>query len=107
MKYYLILALLLFVYMSLWFLISLIKKRNDVADVAWGLGFVLMAWTSFYLSGASGQRELMVCLLVSIWGLRLAWHIYGRNKGKPEDYRYQKWRKEWGKSSYLRSYLQV
>ena len=107
MTYYLILALLLFAYMSLWFLISLVKKRNDVADVAWGLGFVLLAWVSFYLSGATGQRELMVCLLVSTWGLRLAWHIYGRNKGKAEDYRYQKWRKEWGKSFYLRSYLQV
>jgi steroid 5-alpha reductase family enzyme len=105
--YYLILALLLFAYMSLWFVISLVKKRNDVADVAWGLGFVLLAWVSLYLSGASGQRELMVCLLVSIWGLRLAWHIYGRNTGKAEDYRYQKWRKEWGKSFYLRSYLQV
>jgi len=93
--------------MSLWFVISLIKKRNDVADVAWGLGFVLLAWASFYLSGARGGRELTVCLLVSIWGLRLASHIYGRNKGKPEDYRYQKWRIDWGKSFYLRSYLQV
>ncbi len=107
MKYYLILALLLFMYMSLWYAISLIKKRNDVADVAWGLGFVLMAWASFYLSGTTGKRELTICLLVSIWGLRLGWHIYGRNKGKAEDYRYQKWRKEWGKSFYLRSYLQV
>ena len=53
MNYYLVLALLLFAYMSLWFVISLIKKRNDVADVAWGLGFVLMAWTSFFLAGSS------------------------------------------------------
>ena len=107
MKYFLTLALLLFVYMSLWFVISLIKKRNDVADVAWGLGFVLLAWVSFYLGDASGERALMVCLLVSIWGVRLAWHIYWRNRGKPEDYRYQQWRIEWGKWFYLRSYLQV
>ena len=33
MNYYLTLALLLLAYMSLWFVISLIKKRNDVADV--------------------------------------------------------------------------
>jgi steroid 5-alpha reductase family enzyme len=93
--------------MSLWFIISLLKKRNDVADIAWGLGFVLLAWASFYLSGAGGQRELLVCLLVSIWGLRLALYIYRRNKGKPEDYRYQKWRRDWGEWFYLRSYLQV
>lgn len=107
MSYYLVLVLILFGYMSLWFLFSLFKKRNDVADVAWGLGFVLLAWVSFYLSGASGARELIVSLLVSVWGLRLAWHIYKRNKGKLEDYRYQKWRIDWGRWFYLRSYFQV
>lgn len=95
-------------YMSLWFLVSLLKKRNDVADVAWGLGFVLMAWTSFLLAGESaGLRELLVCTLVSVWGIRLAWHIHHRNKGKAEDYRYLAWRQEWGKWFYLRSYVQV
>lgn len=93
--------------MSLWFVFSLIKKRNDVADVAWGLGFVLMAWVSFYISDNSSVRGLLVGLLVSIWGLRLAWHIYARNKGKAEDYRYLAWRKEWGKWFYPRSYVQV
>ncbi|MEI6345793.1 MAG: DUF1295 domain-containing protein [bacterium] len=107
MNYYLTLALLLFVYMSLWFVVSLVKKRNDVADVAWGLGFVLMTWTSFFLAGNSSVRGMLVGILVSIWGVRLAWHIHARNKGKTEDYRYLAWRKEWGKWFYLRSYLQV
>ena len=107
MNYFLTLSLVLFIYMSLWFVVSLIKKRNDVADVAWGLGFVLMAWTSFLLSGDSGVRGLLVGMLVSVWGLRLAWHIHVRNKGKAEDYRYLAWRKEWGKWFYLRSYFQV
>ena len=43
MSYYTTLALILLGYMTLWFLVSLVKKRNDVADVAWGLGFVLLA----------------------------------------------------------------
>lgn len=107
MSYYVSLALVLFVYMSLWFMVSLLKKRNDVADVAWGLGFVLMAWTSFLLAENFDWRILLVCSLVSIWGLRLAWHIHKRNKHKTEDYRYLAWRKEWGKYFYLRSYLQV
>lgn len=107
MGYFLTLILILFVYMSLWFVFSLIKKRNDVADVAWGLGFVLITWASFFLSNDSGVRGLLVDFLVSIWGLRLAWHIHARNKGKAEDYRYLAWRKELGKWFYLRSYLQV
>lgn len=107
MNYFATLALLLFIYMSFWFVVSLIKKRNDVADVAWGLGFVLMTWMSFVLSDNSGTRGLLVGILVSIWGLRLAWHIHARNKGKAEDYRYLPWRKEWGKWFYIRSYFQV
>lgn len=107
MSYFLTLALVLFAYMSMWFLVSLIKKRNDVADVAWGLGFVLMAWVSFFLSTPSGARGILVGTLVSIWGIRLAWHIHSRNKGKGEDYRYLAWRNEWGKWFYLRSYFQV
>ena len=107
MNYYLTLVAILFVYMSLWFVVSLLKKRNDVADVAWGLGFVLMVWVSFVLSDDSGIRGLVVGTLVSIWGVRLAWHIHGRNKGKAEDYRYLAWRKEWGKWFYVRSYFQV
>lgn len=107
MSYFVWLILILFAYMSLWFVISLIKKRNDVADVAWGLGFVLITWTSFFISEDSGVRGLLVGVLVGVWGLRLAWHIHTRNKGKAEDYRYLAWRKEWGKWFYLRSYFQV
>ncbi len=107
MNYYSALILVLLGYMSIWFIISLIRQRNDVADVAWGLGFVLMAWTSYFLSVDSGMRGLLVGALVSIWGLRLAWHIHDRNKGKAEDYRYLAWRKEWGGWFYPRSYVQV
>ena len=105
--YFLTLELMLFCYMSLWFVLSLLKKRNDVADTAWGVGFVLLAWVSFFLGQAHGIRGFLVGLLVSIWGIRLAWHIHRRNKGKAEDYRYAIWRKEWGKWFYVRSYLQV
>jgi steroid 5-alpha reductase family enzyme len=107
MNYYPTLAFLLWGYISLWFVISLFKRRNDVADVAWGLGFVLLAWTSFFLSGATGTRGVLVGVLVSVWGLRLAWHIHARNRGKAEDYRYLAWRREWGRWFYPRSYAQV
>src|SRR5208283_2107543 len=106
-NYYLTLAFLLWGYMNLWFVVSLIKRRNDVADEAWGLGFVLLAWTSFFLSGGSGLRSILVGILVSVWGLRLAWHIHARHRGKPEDFRYLAWRQEWGRWFYVRSYAQV
>lgn len=107
MNYYITLALILFLYMNLWFFFALTKRRNDVADVAWGLGFVLLAWSSFFLSGDYGARSIIVNILVSVWGIRLAWHIHSRNKSKKEDYRYSAWRKKWGKWFYVRSYTQI
>lgn len=94
--------------MSLWFVVSLFKKRNDVADIAWGLGFIMLTWLSFWVRDfESGLRGLIVTILITIWGSRLAYHIYKRNKGKTEDYRYKNWRDTWGKWFYIRSYLQV
>ncbi len=107
MNYFLVLAGILLAYMTGWFVVSLIKKRNDVADIAWGLGFVLLTWISFFMGGSKAQRGILVGVLVTIWGMRLAMHIYKRNKGKIEDYRYLAWRKEWGKWFYPRSYAQV
>ncbi|MEI6265481.1 MAG: DUF1295 domain-containing protein [Sphingobacteriia bacterium] len=99
-------ALFIFCYVSGWFIISLIKKRNDVADIAWGLGFVAIALFLFFTRTPTMQ-SLLVYILIAIWGIRLALHIGLRSKGKPEDFRYKKWREEWGKSFLLRSYLQV
>lgn len=107
MTYYLILAAALFIYMSAWFVLSLIKRRNDVADVAWGLGFVLLSVTALLLAEEVTLRGILVTSLVSVWGLRLAYHIHKRNRGKDEDYRYKTWRETWGKWFYLRSYAQV
>lgn len=106
-EYFLILGGVLFIYMNLWFIISLLTKRNDVADIAWGVGFVLLAWASFFISKEVTTTGFLVSALVTIWGFRLATHIYNRNKGKPEDRRYMNWRKEWGKWFYLRSYFQI
>jgi steroid 5-alpha reductase family enzyme len=105
MNFYLLMAAILFSYMSLWYIVSIVLKRNDVADIAWGFGFVVLAWTSLVISGLS-TRGFIVALLVTIWGVRLSSHIYARNKNKPEDFRYQQWRKEW-KFFYVRSFLQI
>ncbi len=37
-------AVVVLVYMSACYLVALAKKRNDFADVAWGLGFVVLAY---------------------------------------------------------------
>jgi len=100
--------LTVFLYMSLFFLIAVVRKDNSLADIAWGGGFVLLAFLSFYLApGHAEARQVLVTGLVTLWGLRLAIYIYFRNLGRGEDYRYAKWREDWGKNFLLRSFLQV
>jgi len=100
-------ALIVFLYMTALYLLALRRKDNSIADVAWGSGFILVAWFTFILYGSFTLRQLTACLLVLIWGLRLSVRIYLRNRGKGEDARYRKWREEWGKSFIIRSYLQI
>lgn len=100
-------VLVVFVYMTFWFFAALILKRNDVADIAWGIGFILVTAILFVRHGIAIDRGLFVLLIVAIWGTRLAYHILKRNINKPEDKRYAAWRLEWGKWFVLRSYLQV
>ncbi len=93
--------------MSVWFLISLAVKRNDVADIAWGLGFIMLAVFSYVQGEFDLDRGFLVTLLVLIWGSRLSYHIFRRNRNKSEDKRYAAWRVAWGKLFVVRSYAQV
>lgn len=99
-------ALVVLIYMTLWFIIALSEKRNDVADVAWGLGFVVVSSGLLYKSESIDTLSFLLICMVLIWGGRLALHIALRHKGKPEDKRYQAMRKSW-KYKTLQSYLNV
>lgn len=99
--------LVLWGYMTFWFTLSVIRKRNDIADIAWGLGFVLVTGIAYLLNSAPSLASTLMLLLVSLWGARLSMHIANRNRSKSEDYRYEKWRKEWKSLFYIRSYFQV
>lgn len=107
MNYFVLLATLLFVYMTAWFIVAVVIHRNDIADIAWGLGFVLLAWVSYMISPIKTPGGLVINILVTVWGFRLAWHIFQRNRKKGEDERYAAWRREWGMWFYLRSYGQI
>jgi steroid 5-alpha reductase family enzyme len=75
---------------------SLVKKDASIADVYWGLGFVILAWLTHARADGFAGRKWILTLLTSMWGLRLAIHIGWRNWGKGEDPRYQKWRAQYG-----------
>lgn len=87
------------------FLISVALRNNGLVDILWGLGFIAISLLIFLFSPSLSTTALLI--LVSIWGTRLAVHIYLRNQGKQEDFRYAKWRAEWGQWWVVRTFLQV
>jgi steroid 5-alpha reductase family enzyme len=94
-------------FMGVVWLLSLLTKNASLADIFWGLGFVLIAWLSFSLSGGYSGRRILITLLTSVWGLRLFIHILWRNWGKAEDRRYQAWRAKRGASFWWISFFTV
>ncbi len=81
---------------SMW-LLSLYLRDVSIIDIAWGLGFVLVAWTAYWTRGKTGASVLVPCL-ATLWGVRLSAHLAWRNHGRDEDPRYQKMRQHWGDS---------
>ena len=75
-------------------------------DIAWGLGFVLVAWATFF-AGAPSESNLILPVLTTVWGLRLSGYLAWRNIGKPEDYRYREMRDHRPRSFPIRSLLTI
>ncbi len=99
-------ALVVFVYMSLVFVLALVLRDNSIVDIFWGLGFIVLTVFSIVRNDSPGVLQILVALMVLIWGLRLSVHIFKRNLGRGEDFRYANWRRTW-KFFILRSFLQV
>ena len=80
----------------------------SIVDIFWGAGFVVVnTFYVFHLEKIE-LRNLLVSVLVLIWGLRLTMYLAYRNIGKGEDYRYQEFRKNYGEKRYWWfSYFQV
>ncbi len=105
---YLMLGFVILVAMFLLWLLSLVLRDSSIVDIFWGIGFVIATWAAYLLTPEGfALRKLLLNVLVTIWGLRLSLHILRRNWGKPEDFRYQAWRKEAGASWWWRSLFKV
>ncbi len=108
MHFFLLSALLISLLMFATFLIATIKRDMSIVDIAWGLGFVLIAGTGMIVSfDTLSVRQWIIFLCVLLWGTRLAWHIVRRKRGHGEDPRYAQLRVAWGSTVVLQSFLKV
>jgi len=96
MNVYLVTAAVVAIALFLLWLLSLKLKNASIVDIFWGIGFALIAVTSYKLADGFAGRKLLLTALVIVWGGRLAGYLGRRNIGKGEDYRYQAMRKRHG-----------
>lgn len=96
---------LMLVYMSIWFVIAKTRKRLDTVDIAWGLGFILVAWSTVIQSPSF--HSLLIANMVALWGVRLAYHVYSRHKTGAEDKRYAELSSKWKGNFWVRAYFSI
>lgn len=92
--------------MNIMFLLALSLRNNSIVDIFWGPGFLIIAFFSAFPFDALNTTKITFGILLAAWSLRLSLHIFMRNKGHGEDFRYAEWRKTW-KHFIFRSYFQV
>lgn len=112
--------------LALWGL-SIPLRNVSIVDIAWGIGFIVVSWTSLAvgfvlvtwapMSEQFAQRWMdapsrwLLPVLTTVWGLRLSGYLAWRNHGLPEDKRYAAMRSArpgtfWWQSLYIVFLLQ-
>jgi len=97
----------LFIYFTIFFILAQVKKNNGLADIGWGMGFVVVAFTSLIYQGDYSLIPLTITALVTIWGFRLFFFLGLRNWNKPEDYRYVAMKEKWKTNLVLKAFIYV
>ena len=92
---------------TLVWLLSIPLRDVSIIDVAWGLGFVAIGWVCFAVGHGDRDRRLLLAILVTLWGTRLAGHIGRRNAGRGEDRRYAAMREREGERFRFTSFYRV
>jgi steroid 5-alpha reductase family enzyme len=93
-------------FIAIW-LVSVAVHDASIVDIFWGLGFVVVAWVCVAVGHGNQDRRLLLAILVTISGVRLAVYIARRNLGHGEDRRYVAMRQRDGGRFWLTSFYRV
>lgn len=97
----------IFAYFTIIFIIATRIKNNSIVDIGWGMGFVVGSWLTLFLTENPTVLSYAIVGFITVWGMRLSGRLLKRNYGKPEDFRYAQWRKEWGDNVVLIAFFRV
>ena len=76
--------------------LQLKTKNGGLVDAVWAITLGGLAVLYALTGSAPVETRLLLAVMGGAWGLRLGWHLWLRNWGKPEDFRYAQFRKDWG-----------
>lgn len=81
---------------TLAWLVQLRTRNAGLVDAIWA--WTLGGLAAFYgvVGDAPHDLRVLLGLMGGLWGLRLGTHLWRRNYGKPEDFRYADFRQKWG-----------
>jgi steroid 5-alpha reductase family enzyme len=92
----LIAALTITIVMLTTWVISLMVKNASIVDIVWGLGFAVTSWVLALTIDGDSTRQILLAVMVGVWGVRLGGYLAKRNIGHGEDWRYKAMRKKKG-----------
>lgn len=90
---------------TLWYVGTSLVRNASLVDIGWGSGFAMLALFAWLRQ--PDLPALFLVVPVCVWGIRLSVHIGRRNLGKPEDFRYAAFRRDWGRWYAVRAYFQL
>jgi steroid 5-alpha reductase family enzyme len=100
-------AIAVFIFMTGVFVLAQLLRNNGIVDIAWGLGFIVVTAALFSREPGLYPSKALIIVSVIVWGSRLSVHIFLRNLGRPEDFRYARMRRDWGKAVVVKSFFLV
>lgn len=77
-------------------LLQLQTRNGGLVDAVWAITLGGLAGLYAFTGTAPIETRLVLAAMGGVWGLRLGWHLWVRNFGHAEDFRYARFRKEWG-----------
>ena len=83
--------------------VSLYKQDVSIVDSMWSLFLLGLCATYYLLNEYATERGTLVLALAAVWALRLSAHITWRNRGEPEDARYQAMRRKYSPNFAVKS----
>ncbi len=93
-------SLLILLSVTILWIVSVIITNASIVDIFWGFAYVLVNAFYFFSLSEWHIRNMLLFVLVTIWGLRLTLYLAHRNWGKGEDFRYREFRQKYGPKRY-------